>query len=183
MVPTLVVRDCRAGDLEAVRVIYAGEVLEGRASFELEPPELSELTARWRAIRRARLPYVVAEQGGRIAGYAYAGPYHKRPGYRYTVENSVYVAPWARRQGVGQLLLERVIAAATERGMRQMVAIIGDSANRASITLHQRAGFRLVGVLENVGCKFGGWLDSVIMQKALGEGAASLPGEAEAVER
>jgi len=178
MVPTPLLRDCREGDLEAVRVIYAREVLEGTASFELEPPDLAELTARWRAIRSARLPYVVAEQGGRIAGYAYAGPYRARPGYRYTVENSVYVAPWARRQGIGRVLLDRLIAAASDRGMRQMVAIIGDSAHVASIALHERAGFRLVGALENVGCKFGRWLDTVIMQRALGEGAASLPPEA-----
>jgi L-amino acid N-acyltransferase YncA len=175
MAPTPLLRDCREGDLEAVHVIYAREVLEGTASFELEPPDLAELTARWRAIRSARLPYVVAEQGGRIAGYAYAGTYRARPGYRYTVENSVYVAPWARRRGVGRLLLDSVITAATDRGMRQMVAIIGDSAHVASIALHERAGFRLVGVLENVGCKFGRWLDTVIMQRALGEGSASLP--------
>ena len=176
MARTPLLRDCREGDLEAVRAIYAREVLEGTASFELEPPVLAELTARWRAIRSARLPYVVAEQGGRIAGYAYAGPYRARPGYRYTVENSVYVAPWARRQGVGRVLLNRVIAGASDCGMRQMVAIIGDSVHVASIVLHERAGFRLVGVLENVGCKFGRWLDTVIMQRALGEGAASLPG-------
>ena len=161
-----------------MHAIYAREVLEGTASFELEPPDLAELTARWQAIRSARLPYVVAEQGGHIAGYAYAGPYRARPAYRYTVENSVYIAPWARRQGIGRVLLDRVIAAASERGMRQMVAIIGDSANLASIALHERAGFRLVGVLENIGWKFGRWLDTVIMQRELGEGAASPPSEA-----
>jgi L-amino acid N-acyltransferase YncA len=177
MVPTPLLRDCQDRDLAAVHAIYAREVLEGTASFELEPPDLAELTARWQAIRSARLPYVVAEQGGRIAGYAYAGPYRARPAYRYTVENSVYIAPWARRHGIGRLLLDEVIAAASERGMRQMVAIIGDSANVASIALHERAGFRLVGVLENVGWKFGRWLDTVIMQRALGEGAASLAAE------
>ena len=178
MASTPLLRDCRAGDLAAVHVIYAREVLEGTASFELEPPDLAELTARWRAIRSAGLPYVVAEQDGRIAGYAYAGPYRARPAYRHTVENSVYLAPWARRQGIGRLLLDDVIATSTDRGMRQMVAIIGDSANVASIALHERAGFRLVGVLENVGCKFGRWLDTVIMQRALGEGATALPPEA-----
>ena len=177
MAPTPQLRDCREGDLEAVHAIYAREVLEGTASFELEPPDLAELTARWRAIRSARLPYVVAEQDGRVAGYAYAVPYRARPAYRYTVENSVYIAPWARRQGIGRILLDRVIAAATDRGMRQMVAIIGDSANVASIAVHERAGFRVVGVLENVGWKFGRWLDTVIMQRTLGAGAASLPAE------
>ena len=169
-------RDCRADDLNAVLEIYAREVREGTASFELEPPDLVELTARWQAIRRARLPYLVAEQRGRILGYAYAGAYRARPGYRYTVEDSVYVAPFAHRQGIGRALLDAVVSAAAARGMRQMVAIIGDSAHVASIRLHEQAGFRLVGVLENVGCKFGRWLDTVLMQRALGDGAASLPG-------
>ena len=171
-------RDCRADDLNAVLEIYAREVREGTASFELEPPDLVELTARWQAIRRARLPYLVADQGGRILGYAYAGAYRARPGYRYTVEDSVYVAPFAHRQGIGRALLDAVVSDAGARGMRQMVAIIGDSAHVPSIRLHERAGFRLVGVLEDVGCKFGRWLDTVIMQRALGEGAASLPPEA-----
>jgi phosphinothricin acetyltransferase len=173
-----VLRDCRLEDLAAVGEIYAREVREGTASFELEPPDLAELTARWQAIRRAGLPYFVAEQGGRIAGYAYAGPYRARPGYRFTVEDSVYIAPFARRQGIGRALLEAVVSGAADRGMRQMVAIIGDSAHLASIRLHEQAGFRLVGVLENVGCKFGRWLDTVIMQRALGDGAASVPADA-----
>lgn len=170
-------RDCRADDLNAVLEIYAREVREGTASFELEPPDLVELTARWQAIRRARLPYLVADQGGRILGYAYAGAYRARPGYRYTVEDSVYVAPFAHRQGIGRALLDAVVSAAAVCGMRQMVAIIGDSAHVASIRLHEQAGFRLVGVLENVGCKFGRWLDTVIMQRELGEGAGSPPSE------
>ena len=173
-----VLRPCREEDLAGVGEIYAREVREGTASFELEPPELSELRARWQTLRDAGLPYVVADQGGRIAGYAYAGRYRARPGYRYTVENSVYVATWARRQGVGRALLDAVIEDATGCGMRQMVAIIGDSAHLASIRLHERAGFRRVGVLENVGCKFGRWLDTVIMQRPLGDGAASLPPDA-----
>ncbi len=174
-------RDCGEEDLKAVLEIYAREVREGTASFELEPPDLAELTVRWQAIRRAGLPYLVAEQGGGIAGYAYAGPYRARPGYRYTVEDSVYVAPFAHRQGIGRALLDAVVSAAADCGMRQIVAIIGDSAHVASIRLHEQAGFRLVGVLENVGCKFGRWLDTVIMQRALGEGAASLPAEGPSV--
>jgi L-amino acid N-acyltransferase YncA len=176
--PPPLVRDCREHDLEAVREIYALEVLQGTASFELEPPDLIELTARWRVIRGARLPYVVAEADGRIAGFAYAGPYRARAGYRYTVEDSVYVASWARRRGVGRALLDALITGATARGMRQMVAIIGDSAHQAAIAAHQQAGFRTVGVLENVGCKFGRWLDTVIMQRALGEGAETVPPDA-----
>ena len=175
MVGAPIVREALESDLEGVEAIYRPEVLEGTASFELEPPDLAELIARWRAIRAAGLPYMIAELDARIAGYAYAGPYRSRPGYRYTCENSVYVARFARRQGLGRLLLERVIVGAAERGMRQMVAVIGDSAHLASIRLHEQAEFEPVGVLRNVGCKFGRWLDTVIMQRPLGEGAASIP--------
>lgn len=169
------IRDALENDLPGVEAIYRPEVLEGTASFELEPPDLAELTARWRAIRAAGLPYLVAELDCRIAGYAYAGPYRSRPGYRFTCENSVYIARFARREGLGRMLVERVIAAAAERGMRQMVAIIGDSQHVASIRLHEQAGFRTVGTLQNVGCKFGRWLDTVIMQRPLGEGADTMP--------
>ena len=167
------VRGCTREDLSGVWEIYAVEVREGTASFELEPPSLAEMTARFAAIEAAGLPYLVAELEGRIAGYAYAGPYRPRPAYRYTVEDSVYVARWARRQGVGQALLQAVIERASGQGMRQMVAIIGDSAHAASIELHARAGFRLVGTLAHVGWKFGRWLDTVIMQRPLGPGAAA----------
>ena len=182
MSPSLPVRPCTREDLPEVRAIYALEVREGTASFELEPPSLAEMSARFAAIERAGLPYLVVELEERIAGYAYAGPYRARPAYRHTVEDSVYVARFARRQGVGRALLDAVIEHATARGMRQMVAIIGDSAHLASIELHRRAGFRLVGTLESVGWKFGRWLDTVIMQRSLGAGAdapapdALLPG-------
>jgi phosphinothricin acetyltransferase len=177
MRPKPAVRDCTRDDLPEVREIYALEVREGTASFELEPPTLAEMAARLAAIEAAGLPYLVAELSGRIAGYAYAGPYRARPAYRYTVEDSVYVARAARRQGVGRALLEAVIERATLQGRRQMVAIIGDSAHLASIELHRRAGFRLVGTLENVGWKFGRWLDTVIMQRPLGAGAAGTPAD------
>jgi L-amino acid N-acyltransferase YncA len=171
MSPSPPVRRCTREDLPEVREIYALEVREGTASFELEPPSLAEMTARFAAIDAAGLPYVVIELDGRIAGYAYASPYRPRPAYRHTVEDSVYVAGWARRQGVGRALLAAVIERATALGMRQMVAIVGDSAHLPSIELHRRAGFRLVGILENVGWKFGRWLDTVIMQRPLGDGA------------
>jgi phosphinothricin acetyltransferase len=175
MSPKPAVRDCTRDDLPEVREIYALEVREGTASFELEPPGLAEMATRFAAIAAAGLPYLVVELDGRIAGYAYAGPYRPRPAYRYTVEDSVYVARFARRQGVGRALLEAVIERATAQGTRQMVAIIGDSAHLASIELHRRAGFRLVGTLENVGWKFGRWLDTVIMQRPLGAGAEGAP--------
>jgi L-amino acid N-acyltransferase YncA len=167
------VRRCTRADLPEVCAIYAVEVREGTASFELEPPSLAEMTARFAAIEGAGLPYLVAQRDGRVAGYAYASPYRPRPAYRYTVEDSVYVARWARRQGVGRALLAALIERATGQGMRQMVAIIGDSAHTASIELHARAGFRLVGTLEHVGWKLGRWLDTVIMQRPLGPGAAT----------
>jgi L-amino acid N-acyltransferase YncA len=177
------VRGCTPEDLAYVCEIYAVEVREGTASFELEPPSVAEMTARFTAIEAAALPYLVAELDRRIAGYAYAAPYRPRPAYRCTVENSVYVARWARRRGVGHALLQAVIERASAQGMRQMVAIIGDSAHAASIELHARAGFRLVGTLEHVGWKFGRWLDTVIMQRPLGPGAATPampePGSAE----
>jgi L-amino acid N-acyltransferase YncA len=176
MSPTLVVRRCTEQDMPEVHEIYALEVLEGTASFELEPPSIAEMAARFAAIDAAGLPYLLVEQRGRIAGYAYAGPYRPRPAYRHTAEDSVYVARWARRQGVGRALLEAVIEHATERGMRQMIAIIGDSAHAASIRLHAQAGFRLVGTLEHVGWKFGRWLDTVIMQRPLGDGPSTPPG-------
>ena len=173
MSPSPPVRPCTQGDLPEVREIYALEVREGTASFELEPPSLAEMTARFAAIEAAGLPYLVAEVDGRIGGYAYASPYRPRPAYRYTVEDSVYVARFARRQGVGRALLAAVIERATVRDIRQMVAIVGDSAHLASIELHRRAGFRLVGTLENVGWKFGRWLDTVSMQRDLGDGASA----------
>ena len=175
MSPKLVVRPCTQQDMPAVSEIYALEVREGTASFELEPPSIAEMAGRFAAIKAAGLPYLVVELEGRIAGYAYAGPYRPRPAYQHTVEDSVYVARWARRRGAGRALLESVIRHTTERGMRQMVAIIGDSAHAASIRLHAHAGFRLVGTLEHVGWKFGRWLDTVIMQRPLGEGAATPP--------
>jgi L-amino acid N-acyltransferase YncA len=171
----MMIRDCRPDDLDGVRALYALEVLEGTASFEIEPPDLAEMTARWQAIVAAGLPYLVAEIDGRLAGFAYASRYRPRPGYRHTCEDSVYVARWSRRQGVGGALLEAVIARSTAQDMRQMIAIVGDSAHLASIALHRRAGFHTVGVLENVGLKFGRWLDTVILQRPLGEGAGSIP--------
>jgi phosphinothricin acetyltransferase len=120
-------------------------------------------------------PYFAAEIDGAVVGYAYAGPYRTRPAYRWTVEDSIYIDPQAHRRGIGRMLLDRLMAESTARGFRQMIAVIGDSAQTASIELHRAAGFRHVGNIENVGFKFGRWLDSVIMQRALGPGAETLP--------
>lgn len=170
-----VLRACRKDDLEQVQAIYATEVREGTASFEIDTPDVPEMRARFEAIAARGLPYLVAEIEGHIAGYAYAALYRPRPGYRYTVEDSVYIARWAQRQGLGRALLDAVIQQATDAGMRQMIAIIGDSAHAASIRLHEGAGFRTVGTLTDVGLKFGRWLDTVMMQRPLGEGSASIP--------
>jgi phosphinothricin acetyltransferase len=123
----------------------------------------------------AGFPYLAAEADGILAGYAYAGPYRPRPAYRWSVEDSVYVAPALQRRGVGRTLLARLVAAADERGFRQMIAVIGDSAQTASIELHRAAGFHMIGTVENVGHKFGRWLDTVLMQRPLGPGATTNP--------
>jgi phosphinothricin acetyltransferase len=165
-------------DDTALQRIYAHHVLTGLASFEEIPPKLAEMERRRRAVQDAGLPYLVAESAGRILGFAYAGHYRPRSGYRFTVEDSVYVEPTAMGQGIGRKLLAAVIAAAESAGMRQMIAIIGDSANLPSIRLHERLGFRHAGVFQAVGWKHERWLDSVLMQRALGAGAKSVPGEA-----
>src|SRR5262249_38130558 len=154
---------------------YAHAVRFGTASFEIEPPDEAEMTRRQRALIDNGYPYLVAESGGTVLGYAYAGPYRARPAYRFSVENSIYVAPEAHRGGVGRLLLDRLIAEAETRGYRQMIAVIGDSAQAASIGLHRAAGFRMIGNIEAVGFKHGRWLDSVLMQRALGPGDSTMP--------
>lgn len=156
--------------------IYAPEVRHGTASWEWEPPDLEEFARRFAAQQAQGWPWLVAELDGRIAGYAYASRYRPRIGYGWCVEDSVYVAASARGRGVGRRLLEGLIAAASERGARQMVAVIGDSANTPSIALHRACGFVHVGTLRSIGFKAGRWLDSVLMQRTLGEGAASAPG-------
>ena len=161
------VRPALEADLAAVAAIYREHVLNGSASFEIEPPDLAEMARRRAAILDAGLPYLVAEVEGAVAGYAYAGPYRPRPAYRFTVEDSVYLAPGMQGRGLGRALLGSLIALCREAGKRQMIAIIGDSANRASIGLHAALGFRHVGTLTDVGFKHGRWLDSVIMQLAL----------------
>jgi phosphinothricin acetyltransferase len=171
----LTLRAANAADLPAITAIYAHAVAHGTASFELDPPDLAEMDRRMRALVDGGYPYLVAEAEGRIAGYAYAGAYRPRPAYRFSVEDSVYIDPQMHRRGVGRALLYRLVLESEARGFRQMIAIIGDSAQTSSIELHRAAGFRTVGTIENVGYKFGRWLDSVVMQRALGEGAQTRP--------
>jgi len=171
----VIIRQVAPGDIEAITQIYADAVLNGTASFEIEPPDKAEMLRRQTALLKNGYPYFAAEIENVVAGYAYAGPYRTRPAYRWSVEDSVYVAPDMHRKGIGALLLRALIAASTQRGHRQMIAVIGDSAQIGSIALHERAGFRHVGTLRSVGFKHGKWLDTVLMQRALGDGDDTAP--------
>src|SRR5262249_44490948 len=137
---------------------------------ELEPPTEAEMARRYVALQAQRYPYLVAESDGAVVGYAYASAHRERPAYRWTVEDSIYIDPLWQRRGDGRRLLEGLVIEAQAGGFRQMIAVIGDSANAASIELHRAAGFRLVGTFDSVGFKFGRWLDSVLMQRALRPG-------------
>ena len=169
------VRLAAPGDIEAIQAIYAHHVLKGLASFEEEPPSASELRRRYEAIVAQRLPYLVAEFGGIVAGYAYCSLYRTRSAYRHSLEDSVYVRPDAQGRGIGKTLLGELIRRCEALGYRQMIAIIGDSANAASIGLHESEGFLRAGTLRSVGFKFGRWVDSVIMQRPLGSGDSTAP--------
>jgi L-amino acid N-acyltransferase YncA len=172
------IRPATAADLPGITEIYQHAVLYGTATFELVAPDLMEMTRRFESLVQGGFPYLVAALAGRPAGYAYAGPYRPRPAYRFTVENSVYLAPSVQRHGIGTALLQRLIAAAAAAGYRQMIAVIGDSANAGSIAVHRRAGFQMIGTHPNVGFKFGRWLDTVMMQRGLGLGGATPPPDA-----
>jgi phosphinothricin acetyltransferase len=169
------IRPAGLRDLPAITRIYEHAVRHGTASFEIEPPDEKDMTRRYEALRDGKYPYLVAELGGAIVGYAYAGPYRARPAYHWSVEDSIYIAPQSQRRGIGRALLERLIVDAEAGGFRQMIAVIGDSANAGSIELHRALGFRMVGTFDNVGFKFGRWLDSVLMQRPLGDGATVPP--------
>jgi phosphinothricin acetyltransferase len=175
-VAPIAVRAAAPGDVPRIAAIYAHHVLHGLASFEVQPPDEAEIGRRLADIRARGLPYLVAEADGRIVGYAYAAPYRSRPAYRYTLEDSVYVDRDCGGRGIGRRLLDRLVSETAATGARQMIAVIGDSANRASIALHEACGFAQVGLLPAVGFKFGRWVDSVLMQRALGPGDATLPG-------
>ena len=172
MKSTFGIRASEERDLVAITAIYSHHVLHGLATFEIEPPDRAEMA---RQILAQGLPYLVAEFDGGVAGYAYAAPYRARPAYRYTLENSIYIERGALGRGAGRALLEALIAACARAGYRQLVAVIGDSANAASIGLHAACGFRHAGLLQGVGFKFGRWVDSALMQKELGEGIRSAP--------
>jgi L-amino acid N-acyltransferase YncA len=171
------IRPSTAADLPAITAIYRHAVLHGTATFELIPPDLAEMTRRFEMLMAGGFPYFAASLEGRVVGYAYAGAYRPRPAYRFTVENSVYLEPAIHRRGIGMRLLLRLISESEARGYRQMIAVIGDSANAGSIGVHSRCGFAMIGTHPNVGFKFGRWLDTVMMQRPLGEGAATVPAD------
>lgn len=172
---SLEIRPADVADLPVVTDVYADAVRFGTATFELVPPDLAEMTRRFQALRDGGFPYFVAVLDGGVIGYAYAGAYRPRPAYRFTVENSVYLQPAIHRRGIGRQLLQRLIAECEARGFRQMIAVIGDSAQTPSIALHAAAGFTPIGTMRAVGFKHGKWLDTPLMQLALGKSDTAPP--------
>lgn len=173
---TLTVRDSIEDDVPAIQAIYAHHVQHGTGSFELTAPDVAAMAERRAALLAQGYPYLVAvDAAGAVAGYAYAGPFRPRIAYRHTVENSIYVAPGRIGQGIGRALLVALLERCEAQGFRQMVAVIGDSDNAGSIGLHAALGFEHCGVLKSTGFKFGRWVDTVFMQRALGPGDTTLP--------
>jgi len=168
-------RDAAPGDLPAIQAIYGHHVLHGLASFEEEPPDLAEMRRRHAEITTRGLPYLVAAECGKVLGYGYCAPYRARSAYRYTLEDSVYISDGHVGRGIGTALLGELIRRCEALGYRQLVAVIGDSANAASIAVHARLGFVRAGTLRSTGFKFGRWVDSILMQRPLGRGDGSPP--------
>ena len=179
----VVIRPSREGDVGQIAAIYRHHVLHGLASFEEIPPDADELAARRRAILARGLPYLVAERSRRVLGYCYAGPYRLRSAYRFALEDSIYIDQAEVRRGLGRGLLTTLLDRCAELGYRQMVAVIGGSDTWPSIRLHAALGFTRVGTLPAVGFKFGGWVDIVLMQRALGPGATATPAEISSIHR
>ena len=171
----MIVRTATEADAEALAAIYSVAVLHGFGTFEEDPPSAADMDARRRVVQERGLPYLVAEIDGRVLGFAYAGPFRPRAAYRYTLEDSVYVSPEAKGKGVGRAVLSAVIAACETLGIRQLMAVIGDTENAGSIGLHRALGFEQTGVGRSVGFKHGRWVDIVHMQKALNGGDTRAP--------
>lgn len=175
MSSTLLIRASTEADLPAIQAIYAEAVLHGTGTFETEVPELAEMARRRQEVLGRALPWLVAEREGRVLGYAYANYFRPRLAYRFCLEDSIYLHPDARGQGVGRLLLAELIARCEDAGARQLLAVIGDSENKGSIGLHTALGFEHTGLLKSSGWKFGRWLDVVLMQRQLGPGDQHSP--------
>jgi L-amino acid N-acyltransferase YncA len=172
---TLLIRPAESADLPAITAVYGWNVLNGTGTFELEAPDLAEMTRRHADVTGKGLTWLVAERAGQVLGYAYANHFRPRRAYRFCLEDSIYLAPEAQGQGVGRLLLVELMARCEAAGTRQMLAVIGDSANAGSIGVHRSLGFEQVGLMRSAGWKFDRWLDVVIMQKSLGQGDAQAP--------
>ncbi len=170
-----IIENATGADITAISDIYGEAVKFGKASFEWQAPDETEMTRRFHNLVDNNFPYIVARVNKSVAGYAYAGPYRSRIGYQWTVENTVYVNPNFQNLGLGSMLLERIIQECVDKNFRQMIAIIGDSANYGSIRLHEKFGFTHIGTLSGVGRKHEKWLDSVIMQRQLGNGSSEPP--------
>jgi phosphinothricin acetyltransferase len=175
----LTIRDSTPADVAACAAVYGEAVRNGTGTFELDEPDLAEMGRRREAILAQGLPWLVAERAGTVLGYAYAGQFRPRRAYRFCVEDSIYLAPEARGQGVGRLLLAELMARCEAVGIRQVLAVIGDSENAGSIAVHRACGFEHMGKFEAAGWKFERWLDVVMMQRSLGQGAAVAPVERE----
>ncbi|MBW7832140.1 MAG: N-acetyltransferase [Simplicispira suum] len=169
------IRPSRDGDLDAITAIYAHHVLHGTGTFEIDPPSRSDMAARRTEVLSRNLPWLVAEQDGKVLGFAYANWFKPRPAYRFSAEDSVYVAEAARGSGIGRALLLALMEQAEAAGVRQLMAVVGDSANTGSIKLHQSLGFEHIGLMRSVGWKHGAWRDIVLMQRPLGSGDAQSP--------
>lgn len=172
---SLHLREAVLADIPAIAALYAYEVRERVATYEYDVPDEAEMAKRMRDVMAAGYPYLVAEVDGKFAGYAYASSYRSRIGYRWTVEDTVYIEPDFQGQGIGRALLQALIDACEAKGYRQMIAVIGEPANAASVILHEKLGFTTVGVFRGLGRKHGRWLDTVQMQRALGPGDADAP--------
>lgn len=170
-----VIRPSRADDLAAIQGVYAWNVLNGTGTFELEPPDVAEMTRRWLDVTGKGLPWLVAEVDGRVVGYAYANVFRPRPAYRFCLEDSIYLEPQAAGHGLGRLLLAELLARCEAHGARQMVAVIGDSGNHASVNVHASLGFERTGLMKSAGRKFDRWIDVVLMQRTLGQGDTAPP--------
>lgn len=173
----LIIRASEDRDIAVIAAIYGHHVRHGFGSFEEVPPDAAEMARRRGDILAKDFPYLVAELDGRVVGYAYASAYRPRIAYRFSVEDSIYVAHDAPRKGIGRALLESLMARCAALGYRQMVAVIGDTQNTGSIALHATLGFRVVGTLPSIGFKHGRWVDSVFMQRPLGSGDSTLPNQ------
>jgi L-amino acid N-acyltransferase YncA len=172
---TLRIREATAGDMPAVHAIYAHHVLHGFGTFDETPPDLAAIDEKWRGVVASGLPWLVAEDAGAVVGFAYASAFRPRTGYRYSVEDSVYIRDDQRGQGIGLALLEQLIPRCEALGARQVIAVIGDSQNAGSIALHRKCGFAHAGTIKAVGHKLGRWVDIVMMQRALNGGDETAP--------